>query len=335
MYHYRPGESAPSRRANRPTDIGRSGVRFGVSDLRAIITTHTTRHLRPVLLGVLCQQRRPADVVVTCDNSAGEIAELCRAVSREMGETITLVQRPHRGASRSSQVRNNGVRALMARNAASGTLVFLDGDCCPAPDCFGVHERLGGRERLVIGFRVDLTPDQTERFGERALREGRPPVEATGEQIAALRARHSRYARSALLRRFGLTKAHKPKLLSANFSIDADLYLRINGFDEEFVGYGGEDDDLGRRAYRAGGKPVVAIDSAIVYHLWHPTRAAPAWEDSPGIARFKLGLPTRCVHGVDRAFDQDAPVVTRFERGEIAERTVLHDAAAVVGGAAP
>jgi hypothetical protein len=49
-----------------------------------------------------------------------------------------------------------------------------------------------------------------------------------------------------------------------------------------------------------------------VYHLWHPTRAAARWADSPGIARFRRDLPARCRFGLDRPYEQPVPVATHF-----------------------
>lgn len=280
--------------------------------LHLVITTHTTRHLRAVLFGAARQRRRADRIAISCDNDLPEIAELSASCAREFDLPLLLVQRPHRGASRSSQVRNNGVRALLAHGAdlAGSRLVFLDGDCCPAHDCFQIHEQLGARADLVVGFRIDLTPDQTEHFDEAALVRGKPPAAITTDQMATLVARHRRYQRHAFFRRLGLVKAHKPKLLSANFSITWAMFEAINGFDEEYIGYGGEDDDFGRRVYRAGGRPVIAVAEAVVYHLWHPTRAASDWAASPGIARFKTVTPNRAAFGLDKPYDQTEPNVT-------------------------
>src|SRR5258705_383753 len=90
-----------------------SASKGGPPGLRLVSTTHTTRHLRRVLLGA-AHQSRPADrVVVSTDNDLTEIATLVAACADEFAMPIMLVQRPFRGASRSGQVRNNGVRAML------------------------------------------------------------------------------------------------------------------------------------------------------------------------------------------------------------------------------
>lgn len=282
-------------------------TRTGMSQrypIHVLLVTHTTRHLRRTLVGV-ASQTRPADsVTLSCDVEDDDIRRLASAAARELGLSITLARRPHQGQSRSAQVRNNAVRALLERGAAEGLLVFLDGDCCPAPDVLETYDRLRANRDLIVGYRIDLTPEQTEAFDEQALREGRRPVEPTAGQLRALRHGHWRYLRAAALRRLGLRRDHKPKVLSANFGVTLDIYRRINGFDEEYLGWGGEDDDLGRRVYLAGGRPIVGVRDLTVYHLYHEARATGRWRDAPGVKRFLAGGPTRCVHGLDNPYEQ-------------------------------
>jgi hypothetical protein len=283
----------------------------------AIISTHTTRHLRRTLLGVLAQTRRADSVTVTCDTDAADIAELVASVSAEAGAPITLVQRPFQGASRSSQVRNNGVRAILATEHAPDDLLwFLDGDCLPAPDCLMRHISLCPAGRLVVAFRIDLTPEQTEALDDAAILRAQPII-PTSDQLAGLSTRALRYRRAAFMRRLGLGKPHKPKLLSANFAVRLADYLAVNGFDEEYTGYGQEDDDLGRRLYAIGVRPAIGVATAVAYHQYHPTRAPQAWEASPNAARFAAPFTPRCEWGVANPAPQPEPVVTLVTHMEV------------------
>lgn len=283
-----------------------------------VIPTHTTRHLRHTLLGVACQQRRANLTVVSCDNDRTEIADLVARCAAEFGLPLRLVQRPFTGKARSGQVRNNAVRALGADAwPASTRLVFLDGDCCPAPAALEIHAQLAASQAdaLVIGHRYDLTEDQTAAFSEADLRAGRLPVEPTAAQLAALKQRDARYRRQVAFKRFGLTKSHKPKVLSANFSVALGTYIAINGFDEAYEGYGQEDDDFGRRVYQHGGRAVVGVAAIPVFHLYHPTRAPEAWDNSPNAERFLAGKSdsARCRLGLDNPAPQADLTITRFE----------------------
>ena len=283
--------------------------------LIAIVCTHTTRHLHRVLLGVASQRRRADRVIVTCDGDSPDLRNAAAGAADSLGLPLTLVQRVHAGVARSGQVRNNAARALLSDGVAGDSLlVFLDGDICPDAGCFAAHERLAAAHPVVLGFRFDLTPAQTDGFDDAALREGRPPVPLTPEQQSGVAARQKRYQRQLLLRWFGFGKKHKPKLLSANFAVRLSALAHVNGFDELYEGYGQEDDDLGRRLFSAGYKPALGLRDASAYHLWHETRAPGDWENSPNAARFLRGGPARCVQGIANPKPQGA--IRRSEHGQ-------------------
>lgn len=277
-----------------------------MANVCVVISTHTPRHLARVLGGLALQTRAANHVVISCDRDDPAICAAALEAVRPTNLPVTFVSRPFMGKSRSSQVRNNGVRALLDGNVPSDSLLlFLDGDCVPGARCVAEHARRGIPRTLVIGFRHDLTEAQTESFDPAAS----PPVRLEPAQHAALARRERRYRRQALLRRFGLAKPHKPKLLSANFSVRLADFLAVNGFDETYEGYGQEDDDLGRRLYAAGCRPVIAMTATVVYHQFHPTRAPGDWHESPNAERFLRGGPARCRHGITDPLPQPAPIV--------------------------
>jgi GT2 family glycosyltransferase len=163
-----------------------------------------------------------------------------------------------------------------------------------------------------VGFRIDLTPEQTEAFDESAVRRGHPPAPLEREQCRVLIRRWWRYEWALTLRNWGLGKAHKPKVLSANFSCTLGSYRAVNGFDEEYIGWGAEDDDLGRRMYASGVSPALGITKTIVYHQWHATRAPQTWHANAGAARFLKGTPVRALRGLDHPLEQPPVTVEHF-----------------------
>ncbi|MBX9735847.1 MAG: glycosyltransferase [Phycisphaerales bacterium] len=300
-----------------------------MSKIHVIVTTHTTRHLRRTLMGVASQWRKADSVTVTIDGDGAEILELVRACAEEFAMPIRVVSRVHQGVCRSAQVRNNGARAAIAAAMPDDMLVFYDGDCCPAPEALERYERLferaswgfgtmGGTASvdddrrkvvLVIGHWITLTPEQTEQFDERALRMGKWPAKPDEEEIAKLPRRRKRYMRQLLMRKLKLAKGHKPKLASGNFGIRVSEYVAVNGFDELYEGYGQEDDDLGRRVYKHGGRVAIGVDQCLVFHQWHPTRQPGAWETAPGVARFKKPYGVEAERGLKNPVSQPDPVV--------------------------
>lgn len=299
--------------------------------LHVAIITHTPRHLRRVLHGVACLRDRDGLIVISCDNVSPEVAEVVRQASAELAlrlsEGFILVQRPTHGFAAPSQARNNAFRALLSLGASRSDLVgLLDGDCVPAADWAREIARELAQADVAVGYRYDLTEAQTEDFDESALDAGSPPIVPTLAQTDELSHRQSRYERSLLMRRVGLaflTKPHKPKVLSANVAMRVDALLDVNGFDEEYTGYGCEDDDFGRRLYASGAQAAVVVNRAIVYHQWHPTRKPADWNDAPGVARFNMDLPTRAIHGIVNPMPQPSPLMTRVVAGEIASTGLI------------
>lgn len=61
---------------------------------------------------------------------------------------------------------------------------------------------------------------------------------------------------------------------SLSYALSADAWRRSGGFDERYVGYGGEDTDFGRRA-AAAGLCLGWVGSARAYHQHHPVSSPP------------------------------------------------------------
>ncbi len=287
-------------------------------------------------MGVAFQRVPAGHVVVSCDNDVEEIAAVVRGCSEEFARPIAIVQRANMGECRVGQARNNGFKGLRALGAGEkDRTLYFDGDCCPGAEVTWVHQKRGERAELLVGFRVEMTPEQTEAFDESAVRDHRVPAEPTLEQLKGLENRDGRYRRQLLLRRFGLAKAHKPKLLSAHFSVTVEAMGKVNGFDEEFKGWGQEDDDLGRRLHASGASAGIVVKEAMVFHQWHPTRAPGEWKASAGVERFHRRLPWRCARGIEHPLEQGEVVLRVFEGGrEVLGRT-LAESTAVKAGTEP
>jgi N-terminal domain of galactosyltransferase len=289
------------------------------AEQHVVLITHTPRHLERSLAGFAHQTLKPTTITVSCDTDDPALREAVSRAVRMHGVQVMLVRRAHTGQARVAQVRNNAVRALLAGRdlgcvpATGSRLILIDGDTCPSPRCVELHARLGGARGLVSTFRVNLSEAQTKAFDDEALRAGREPVTPTPEQLRELASRQRRYQRQRLLRRLGLGKAHKPRLIGGHASVPFDAYVSVNGVDEGYTGYGQEDDDFARRLHRAGWPTVVAVNDIRVYHLYHPTRAPVDWHHAPGVERFRAGGPVRCVLGLDNPSPQPDPVVEVIE----------------------
>ena len=73
----------------------------------------------------------------------------------------------------------------------------------------------------------------------------------------------------------GLREESNPGLFwSLAFAVRKQRFKAIGGFDEGFVGYGGEDTDFGYRA-AAAGLPLLFVGGAIACHQYHDSHEPP------------------------------------------------------------
>lgn len=300
-----------------------------------VIPTHTPRHLAACLFGVARQTQPPRTVTVTTDGDSPAIAQTLDACWPRVASalatrgrplpTLRHVARPHQGEARLNQVRNNALRCLddAGELHERDLVVLLDGDTVLAPDAIEQHLR-DSHADIVIPFRINLTEPETAALPPDAW----PPDGSTEALLrgpafdlrrAALARRQGRYERQALARRLLgnlAVKPHKPKLLGGHHAVRVAALRAVNGYDEAFVGYGYDDDDLSRRllALKTPLHPRprvrIAVADILAWHLWHPSRAPQRPTDSPGYERFRQWpWPVACLAGWATPAAQPAPTV--------------------------
>lgn len=275
-----------------------------------IIITHTTRHLEAVLKGITLLTPQPTTISVTCDVDDPEIEHLIKFCVDQFNLQIYYTAREHHKIARPAQTRNNAIRTLMDNDHSSGQLIFIDGDMILSPHAIKQHRELSAKYNLIVGERFNLSELDTPAFQQLLMEDKIPLVDEHSDEFKRLVKVDKKRRQHARLRRLGLTKPGKPKVIGCHFSIRFSDFIKINGFDERFTGYGGEDDDIGRRAHKSGLRYHTAAAAIPSYHLYHPTRSYGKWKDNEGPAvynnepweiRCKLGLVTPAAQHNPRA----------------------------------
>ena len=101
---------------------------------------------------------------------------------------------------------------------------------------------------------------------------------------------------------FGNTR--KPKVYGCNISVAREAYYAVNGYDENFDGFGKEDSDLRNRLNRHGVRPVSLWGKAWVYHVDDvidpkiQKRRIPRTD--PSAYYHRDNVPVRCENGLDK-----------------------------------
>ncbi len=148
----------------------------------------------------------------------------------------------------------------------------------------------------MLGFCFRVSKELSAGLTEEGARDGEFLAWDVGRERRLVARRHRKARLYCLLRH-----PSKPRLASGNFGIWRADFERVNGFDENYRGWGQEDDDLGRRLRRAG----VRFDSILgwtqTYHLWHPPdpSAPKDWRNGPNVPYFsRRAWLTRCRNGL-------------------------------------
>ena len=260
-------------------------------DLTLVVTTYNRPDaLALVLKSVLAQRALPGQVVVADDGSRGDTRALVEEVACRAPIPVRHCWHEDRGF-RLAEIRN---RALAL--AGGRYVVMVDGDLVLHPWFLADHARAARPGWMVQGGRVLLS----EAVTREALASGRidfgPGEPGTRNRKNAVRCRWL----SALASRRG---DDPYRVRGANLAFWREDLLRVNGFDEDFVGWGREDSEFVARMQHAGIRRRNLKFAAVAFHLWHPEASRAALEGNQRILDRTLATgATRCTNGIDRHF---------------------------------
>jgi GT2 family glycosyltransferase len=187
------------------------------------------------------------DVVVVDDGSDDGTAELVSALT--VGYEIRYEFIPRTERSSRARARNRGVSA-----AGGELIIFIDADQIVPPDFVGHHVRAHGlhRDLVVVGPRYYLLKDHSA-------------AEVVSQMSAGLE--HPPVSERDHRERFWAVASENMNdlatgwhcMFTCNVSVRKEHLLVVGGFDENFLGWGLEDSELGYRLRKHG-----------LLFAWHP-----------------------------------------------------------------
>lgn len=263
-------------------------------DIALLISSYQRAwHLERVLRSVACQRDVDCrlEVVVTDDGSTDATFDVIRRFQAEVPYPVRFTTHRHEDFQL-ARCRNDGVRASTAPY-----LLFLDGDCLLPPEHVAHHLRRRRRGYVWGGYCCRLDRATSERVSLEDVSQAAYLNWASNKERWRLR---TLAVKSVLYGWLGHPR--KPRLYGGNIGIWRSDYERLNGYDENFVGWGGEDDDLRIRLGQAGVRVRSILPWTHTYHLWHPpVESAPAvYKQGRNIHYLnRRTRPTRCRKGLE------------------------------------
>lgn len=260
-----------------------------------IISTYN----RPDALAVCLESVRqlaayPDEVIVGDDGSSEETRKVVERFQKDFPVPLNYIWQPDEGF-RLSAIRNKCIAA-----AKGDYIIQIDGDIFLHNMFVADHLRLARPGYFLKGGRVQLDDNRSK---EICASGNVPWITPFSRGIEAKRPNALRFSNLAayLAPRY---RKNRDNVLGCNMSFYKKDLIAVNGYDEDFRGWGGEDLDISFRLRNAGvGKRYLKF-SALAYHLWHREAQMDKSAGNHAMAYSHRDTSAiRCENGLDKYID--------------------------------
>lgn len=212
-----------------------------------------------VLLSAENQNKQPDEILIADDGSTEETKALIENFKRKVPVPIYHFWHEDQGF-RKAVILNKAIAA-----AKGDYIIQIDGDCIMHKNFVEDHIALakentylyGSRVNIQEGFLAELFKNQKTEFGffDKGIKK---------------RTRNLRIP--ALSKLYGPQEVISKKMRGCNVSFWRKDVIAVNGYNEEFVGWGREDSELIIRMINNGVLGQRLRYRGIVYHIWHKVK---------------------------------------------------------------
>ncbi|MFI4937005.1 MAG: glycosyltransferase family 2 protein [Candidatus Berkiellales bacterium] len=265
--------------------------------ISVIVTTYNWPNALECVLSALMDQDYPNfEIIIADDGSTVETFDVIK-------NWQTKIRHPLHHCWQSDE----GFRAAMCRNRAAAMargdyLIFVDGDCIPLPNFVTRHAKLAEQGWFVAGNRVLLSEPFTQEIFANKLKVQNWPFIKWFKAFASSKCNRFLPLCSLPLGLFRKGEAKRWQgAKTCNLAVWRDDFIRVNGFDESFTGWGFEDSDFVIRLQRAKVLRKSGKFAAPVLHLWHQSQDKTESESNADrLTKTLQGTITRVLKGVDQ-----------------------------------
>ena len=273
-------------------------MRFSV-----ILNTYNRAHFLPRVLSAWTRIDPSRFVMVIADDGSSDgTPELIRELGEKLPYELRYVWHENEGHRR-AEILNKAVHV-----APDEALLFTDADSLPAGDLLDVHAHNFTSRRMLVGGYMRLSESYTNDLDVDRVLEGHYETQATSDVRRRLNKQHRKHRFYILLRKRG-----RPHVMGLNMVIPRSGFIAVNGYDNNFRGWGRADGDLRERLKQVGVRPHSDWNQALVFHMYHdedPTKKQRANVEYSE----RRDIPTRAEHGFAEIADQAGDAVVYSNR---------------------
>ncbi|WP_310557104.1 glycosyltransferase family 2 protein [Flavobacterium sp.] len=221
-----------------------------------VSTYNNPKALELVLIAIANQHILPNEVIVADDGSKDETKKLIEKFQEKFPVPLVHVWQEDKGFQKSKIL--NKAFAIVKNNY----IIQIDGDIIVNKYFVKDHLMYAEKNQFLFGSRVNIKESfLTELFIKKVT--------------------HFNFFSKGITKRFRtiripfftkfLKKNHviSSKLRGCNMSFWREDIIKINGYNEAFVGWGGEDSELANRLHNAGIAGKRLKFAGIIYHIYH------------------------------------------------------------------
>jgi glycosyltransferase involved in cell wall biosynthesis len=240
-----------------------------------------------VLDGFLCQKKAPHEIIIADDGSGNDTAQVIKNFSEISFFPVLHVWQEHKGF-RAAKNRNEAIK-----QSSGDYIILLDGDCIVNCDFISDHLSMLKRGFFIQGKRILINKSTSMDFTS---------AHANSHTSLVKMALEGKISNIHHLIRFPYFPAFKSRRLkgikSCNMSFFKQDIVAVNGFNEDFVGWGNEDSELACRFFKYGLMKKVHHFMTVCFHLWHPTNKIVSEKNRQLLAESITSKEYYCKNGI-------------------------------------
>ncbi len=227
-----------------------------------ISTYNWPEALNLCLLSVKSLKVLPDEVIVADDGSTDSTLQLVEKFQEDFPVPIKYVWQPDEGFQL-ARIRNKGIAA-----SSGEYIIQIDGDLILHPMFVADHISFSEKGSFVTGSRVMLD----EQYSKELIRSGETSVNLLNKDVR----NKSNGVRVKVLRNY-LAERYRVKdmlfMRGCNMAFWRDDLVMVNGYNEEFTGWGREDNEVAVRLINSGIKKRIIKFGGVVFHIYHPEKS--------------------------------------------------------------
>ena len=222
-------------------------------------------HLRALFLCLLKQKKQPDELIITDDGSSQTVLDFIGDLIPKAQFKVKHIYQEDKGF-RKTRALNNGVR-----NSIGDLLIFCDQDLIFGEEYIETIAKnikndifLMGRAHTLKKEEKDFIVENIEKINSyEEIVKNLPD-----SYIPTIKRMLNEDKKRRLLKTFKLAK-RGIRLVGMSYALMKDSYIKVNGYAENYIGWGQEDDDFGNRLTVAGINGKELVTKNIQLHLWH------------------------------------------------------------------